>query len=339
MIRAAAVLIALLTTVAASAQWPLFDPNEFLDPRETDGRPVFISRIVIGGASNMSGDGFRPLGENVGYVHLANSFYWRSFEFDYKRSQLQAEDGESAVWELTSRRNDILLSPVIPSLPIERGVVELPNGVLARQTRKATPKSKDTFNAAWYWPVSAGRGIPVMLRSRVTYTTQTIDTDLVSDEENDEEDPLVTRVQGRERTIAIDTDTWFRIAGRDVFGSLSFSETKTTTNIGEHLTLGDHTLGERKERALTYTNRFPSIPINRAKILIRPTLAVGGISNRGGSAVNLVNPAIEIFRPFLGSGANLHVIYSPQWTDDGEKWRTTHQVGVFIDRALFVKVF
>lgn len=55
--------------------------------------------------------------------------------------------------------------------------------------------------------------------------------------------------------------------------------------------------------------------------------------------MNLVNPAIEIFRPFAGTGANLHVIYSPQWVGEGDRWRTTHQVAVLIDRALFVKMF
>src|SRR5258706_11271328 len=99
MIRTAAVLFALLTAVTASAQRPLFDPDDFLDPRATGGRPVFISRLVIGAASDMSGDGVRPLGEHVGYLHLASSFSWRSVQFDYKRSQMKAEDGAAALWE------------------------------------------------------------------------------------------------------------------------------------------------------------------------------------------------------------------------------------------------
>ncbi len=312
MIRTAAVLLAILTAVTASAQDPLFDPDDFLDPRATGGRPVFISRIVVGGASNMSGDGFRPLGENVGYVHLANSFSWRSVQFDYKRSQMKAEDGAAAVW-VTPEQEDLPIFSPSPRLP------EQP----PRLTRNATPKSKDTFHAAWYWPVSGGGGgIPVMLRSRVTFTTQGIDTDVIEDTE------VTQQLSGRERTFAVETDTWFRIAGHNVFGSLAISETKTTG-----------TLANREERALTYTNRFPSVSLDRAKILIRPTLTVGGITNRGGSAVNLVNPAIEIFRPFARTGANLHVIWSPQWTANRNEWKVTHQVAVLIDRALFVKVF
>ena len=115
-----------------------------------------------------------------------------------------------------------------------------------------------------------------------------------------------------------------------MFGSLEFSETRTKTNT--------ETLGDRKVRALTYTNRFPSISFDRARILLRPTLTVGGISNRGGSAVNLVSPAVEIFRPFPRSGTNLHLIYSPQWMAGGGRWSTTHQVALFIDGAVFVKV-
>lgn len=313
MIRAAAVFFAFLAAVTASAQRPLFDPDDFLNPRETGGRPVLISRLVIGAASNMSGDGFRPLGENVGYVHLATSFSWRSVQFDYKRSQMKAEDGDAAVWDCQRNAdNRCLQQPRIVT-----------------QTRNATPQSKDTVHAAWYWPIGGGRGgggIPVMLRSRVTYTTQRIESVTV-------EEFQPQAASGRERTVALDTDTWFRIAGHDVFGSLAYSETKTTTNTAERR-------GDREERALTYTNRFPSLSFNRAKILIRPTLTVGGISNRGGPAVNLLNPAIEIFRPFPRTGANLHVIYSPQWVvADGERWKTTHQVAVLIDRALFVKVF
>jgi hypothetical protein len=304
MIRTATVIFVFLTAVTASAQRPLFDPDEFLNPREAGGRPVFISRLVIGGASNMSGDGFRPLEENVGYVHLANSFYWQSFQFDYKRSQMKAEDGEAAEWDFDRDSND--------------------DGF--KQIRNATPKSKDTLNAAWYWPIPAGGGTPVMLRSRVTYSTQPIETDAPFTD--------LPRTSGRERTFALDTDTWFRIAGHDVFGSLAFSETKTRTNAILQL-------GDRDERTLAYTNRFRALSLDRPKILIRPTLTVGGISNRGGSAVNLVNPAIEIFRPFARTGANLHVIYSPQWVVDAidNRWRTTHQVAVFIDRALFIKVF
>jgi hypothetical protein len=318
-IRAAAVTFALLTALSASAQWPIIDPDDFLNPRTTGGRPVLLSRIVLGGASNMSGDGFRPLGKNVGYVHLATSLSWRSLQFAYKRSQMKAEDGDAAVWQFIRAQQP-------PTNVTPEAVGQFPPGVPFLQTRNATPKSKDTLNAGWYWPVGGGGGIPVMLRSRVTFATQPIETDtvIVSSDTNN----LTQRISGRERTFALDTDTWFRIAGRDVFGSLAVSQTKTTG-----------TLADRKERALMYTNRFPSLSLNRARIVIRPTFTVGAISNRGGSAVNLVNPAIEIFRPFARTGANLHVIYSPQWVASGQQSKATHQVAVLIDRALFVKVF
>lgn len=308
MIRTAAMLLLILTAATASAQRPLFDPDDFLDPRETQGRPVLISRAVLGGGSNMSGDGFRPLGERAGYVHLATSFYWRSVQFDYKRSETRAEEGEAAQWQFVPRLETY------------------------EQTRYATPKSKDTLNASWYWPVRAGGGIPVMLRSRLTFTTQAVDHEVFDITDVSPPIASTTRVSSTERTYALDTDTWFRIAGRDVFGSLAFSATKTTGLPGD-------LPGDRDVRALTYTNRFPAFSYDRARILIRPTLTVGAISTRGGSAVSLVNPAVEIFRPFARTGANLHVIYSPQWTPDGDQRTTTHQVAVFIDRALFVKIF
>jgi hypothetical protein len=314
MIRTAAVLVAFLTALTVSAQRPLFDPDDFLDPRATGGRPVFISRLVLGAGSNLAGDGFRPLGENLGYLHLANSFSWRSVQFDYKRSQMKAEDGEAARWEFTQNNGD---GPLVPS----------------GQTRNATPTSKDTLHAAWYWPVAAGGGVPVMLRSRVTFSTQPLETDAVYQSQKQ-------RVSGRERSFALDTDTWFRIAGHDVFGTLVFAETKTTTNVDEGLVeINEGPLGDRKERALTYTNRFPALSLDRPRILIRPTLTLGGISNRGGAALNVVNPAVELFRPFPRTGANLHVIYSPQWVVENQRWKTTHQFAVLIDRTLFVKVF
>lgn len=303
MTRAATVVFVFLTAVTASAQRPIFDPDEFLDPRATGGRPVLISRLVTGVASDMTGDGFRPLGENAGYVHLANSFYWGRVQFDYKRSEMRAEDGEAARWNYDFQADQY------------------------QQTRNATPKSKDTLQAGWYWPAPASGGIPVMLRSRVTFTTQEVDTDLVVDTD-------FTRMSSRERTIALDTDTWFRIAGREVFGSLAFSERKTS---GAPINPNDETT--RDERTLTYTNRFPSLSYNRAKILVRPTLTIGALTNRHGSTVNLINPAIELFRPFVRSGVNLHVIWSPQWSANADDCKVTNQFAVLIDRALFVKVF
>lgn len=294
-----AVLLILAMSTPALAQRPLFDPDDFVDPRQTAGRPVLISRIVVGGASNLT-DSFRPLGGRIGFVHLANSFYWGPVQFDYKRSEMRAESGPEAVWE--GRLGGSFTQ--------------------ARQTRAATPSSKDTLHVAWYWPIPTGGGIPVMLRSRATFTTHEVDSIVMADT------VFIGRMKGRERTYAVDTDTWFRIAGRDVYGLLSVSDTKTT-----------RTLDNRNERALTYTNRFPAFVFDRARVLIRPTLTVGGISNRCGSAINLVNPAIEIFRPFAKSGANLHVIWSPQWSVDGGKWETKHQVAVVVDRALFVKMF
>ena len=102
-------------------------------------------------------------------------------QFDYKRSELRAEDGEAARWESISNNS---------------------GNYGLQLTRNATPKSKDTLQAAWYWPVPGGGGIPVTLRSRVTFATQPIETYVVN--------PLtgVTYRSGRELTFAIDTDTW-----------------------------------------------------------------------------------------------------------------------------------
>lgn len=64
-------------------------------------------------------------------------------------------------------------------------------------------------------------------------------------------------------------------------------------------------------------------------ILVRPTLTVGGISNRDGAAVNLVNPVQ------IGAAADER----PEDLDRGEGWEVRHQFAVLVDRAVFVKVF
>ena len=54
----------------------------------------------------------------------------------------------------------------------------------------------------------------------------------------------------------------------------------------------------------------------------------------------VVNPAFEAFWHHWGTRANLHLVWSPQTTRSGaEGWETHHQIALFVDRALFVKIF
>jgi hypothetical protein len=64
------------------------------------------------------------------------------------------------------------------------------------------------------------------------------------------------------------------------------------------------------------------------------------VSERGGTAINVVHPAFEGFWRHAGSGVAFHLVWTPQSTNSGaEGWQTTHQIALFADRALFVRVF
>src|SRR5947199_5475391 len=85
------IVVATLLSTAADAQVrAVFDPDDFLDAREHQF-PVFISRLAAGGARDFIDD-FRPLHQDVAFLHVPNSFYWSRFELEYKRSEVRAEN-------------------------------------------------------------------------------------------------------------------------------------------------------------------------------------------------------------------------------------------------------
>jgi hypothetical protein len=133
-----------------------------------------------------------------------------------------------------------------------------------------------------------------------------------------------TRLSGSEQSFGVHADTHLRLRGRDAFGELHFGRTKRSG-----------TIRDRSQNELAYTSRFPAIPVRR--VLFRPTLTVGGVSGRGATGLNVVNPAVEAFWHDTTTRMNFHLVYSPQATRSGaEGWRTTHQIAFFIDRALLM---
>ena len=84
-------------------------------------------------------------------------------------------------------------------------------------------------------------------------------------------------------------------------------------------------------------SRFPGRAVG--PVLLRATLTVGGISGRGAAGLNLINPAFEAFWHNHLTRANVHLVWSPQSTLSGAAgWETHHQVAVFVDRALYVRL-
>jgi hypothetical protein len=89
------VLTLVIGTSASAQQRPIFDPDDFVDPRQHEG-VVFAFRLVLGGASNLDDD-YRPVHHDATFALLTNSFYWSAFQFDYKHSEVRAGGAPSVV--------------------------------------------------------------------------------------------------------------------------------------------------------------------------------------------------------------------------------------------------
>jgi hypothetical protein len=298
-------IVLFLAAAAAAQQRPIFDPDDFLDPRDHAGMAVFIPRLVMGVALNSIND-YRPLKDDVGFIHIANSLYIKRYQFDYKHSEVRGKD-ESATYVCGC--DPPIYFPTPPP----------PNATPAAPT----PGAKDTVQAAGYYSVPSGSiEPPVMLRVRVSWSRQNLDTKLRDFSTNE----IISRSSGREQSLGVDADTYVRIAGRGIYGSLVFARTSRSG-----------TIDDREQNELTYTSRFPGVAVK--DVLLRAMLTVGGVSDRGGTAINIVTPYLEAFWHHAGTRANLHVVYSPQSTRSGNGWETHHQIAIFVDRALFVKLF
>jgi hypothetical protein len=173
------------------------------------------------------------------------------------------------------------------------------------------PGSRDTVQAGWY--LISRRGA---LRYRLTFARQGIDTAIRSAATQQ----VVERRSGREQSFSLDADLHPR-------GTLVYTRTSRRG-----------TPDDRAQQALTYTARAPGWAIG--PVLTRAALTAGGVTKRGGTALNVVNPAFEAFFHSHATRVNLHLVWSPLATRDGvEGWRTRHQIAVFADRALWVHVF
>ncbi len=291
----------------AAQQRPIFDPDDSVNPHQhTD--PVFISRLLIGGAAGLLDD-YRLTHQNAVFVLFANSLYWSHFQLDYKRSEVRA--GSSPPVLLCRCPNPIYF----PTPPLPGSTPAAP-----------TPGSKDTLQFALYGPAPfAGppEEPPVMLRYRLTVARQPIDTVIKAFATGQ----VDSRLSGREQSIGLDADTYFRLGRHDVYGSILFART-----------VRSGTTDNRSQNELAYMSRFPAVALHN--VFLRATLTVGGVSNRSGTALNVVNPAFEAFWHDPKTRANFHLVWSPQSTNSGNGgWETHHQIAIFVDRALKVYLF
>lgn len=300
-----AAVLALTATAALAQQRPIFDPDDFVDPR-TRGAALFVSHLVLGGGANLVDD-YRPLRENGPFLEVANSFYWSGFQIDHKHSRAYVGGAPP-----------VAVCPCQPPL-------YFPTAPGPDATPAAPPQSsKETFQFARYlaWPHSGDS--PVMLRYRLTLSRQRIDTDV----KFLGTDVVASRLHGHEQTFGLDAETHVRIAGRDVWGSVVYSR---NTRSG--------TADDRAQNEIAYTSRFPAVAIHDV-LFLRPQFTVGGVSGRGAAGVNVVNPRLDVSWYHNATAANFHLVYSPLATRSGAGgWETHHQIALFADRALFVKMF
>jgi hypothetical protein len=134
-------------------------------------------------------------------------------------------------------------------------------------------------------------------------------------------------MSGREQSVGLDADTYLPIGKHDIYGSLLYART-----------VRSGTTDNRSQSEFGYMSRFPGMAFH--DILLRASLTIGGVSNRGGTALNVVNPAFEAFWHSSKTRANFHFVWSPQSTNSGTGgWETHHQLAVFVDRALCVHLF
>jgi hypothetical protein len=310
MMRRGLLILTLVIASGAAAQ-PLrmFDVDDFVDLRQRDGT-LFVARLIAGAAYRPS-DQERPLRQNAAFLSIANSLYWSRYQFDYEHTEARGRDrGPAVVHVCDCGAGEPIYFPTPPS----------------RDSTPAAPLpgASDSVRISVYRAAGGGRGrLPVMLRYRVFFKRQAIDT-IVRFASND---ALAPRLSGSEQTFGVDADTYTHIGGREVYGSLVVATT-----------VRSDTTDNRSQTAVEYTIRFPAVALWNGKILLLPTLTAGGVSGRGGTAFKVLHPSFEGSWFSRATRATVHLVWTPQATNDGTAgWRTNQQIALFVDRSVYAR--
>jgi len=254
---------------------------------------------IAAGGVRNYADDFRPSGRDAAVVHVANALYWSRFQFAWKHTELRAENDSPVVYSCGCAERIYFPTPP-PS-----NATPLP----------PRPRAKDTLQFSWYRSSDA--------RLRLSWSRQSIRTDVVSFTTGQR----LSRLRGEEQSVALDGDTHVRIRRLSLRGALLFART-----------VRSGTIDDRDQTEVLYTNRFQGRAFGR--ILLRPSLAVGTITGRGAAGLNVVNPELELFWRDPRTRVNLRILWSPQATRSGAGgWETRHQIAVYADRTLIVKLF
>jgi hypothetical protein len=310
-------LLFLLFTAAAHAQLPIFSPDDFIDPRATQGRVVFISRLVAGGARGYT-DQYRDLGQDVAYVHVANSLYWSGFQAGYEHSEIRGSN------DWSQRRPERQVPPVViqqcdptPISPPICANATFPTGTASKPVDVAP---RDAVQLSWYH--SAGDRL--MLRYQASYSRQYALPELPPQ-------GTVTPAEDHDDTRGAQLDAAVRIGSRTFSGTASVTELTRASAIAR-----------TKTRAVTLTAFLPLVRVGPA--ILTPRVQFGRISGEEGTpSIDLITPSLDLALNIPRTRTNVHVVYSPlmERIDSGrQSQRTTHhQLAVYVDRALIVAVF
>src|SRR5205807_7859711 len=129
------------------------------------------------------------------------------------------------------------------------------------------PGRRETLQLAYYHErATEGAEAPPMLRYRLSWTWQPISTTVRFLDTPE----VAARFSGKEQTFAADADVYFHLSSHAIRGSLFLTRT-----------ISSGTVADRNQTALTWMNRFP--PLLYRGVFFRATLAVGGVSGRGGA--------------------------------------------------------
>ena len=252
-------------------------------------------------------DHYRPIDGYAGFVLITNSWYTGPFQFDYKHGEFAGEGAPPV------RRCDCPDPVYFPTPP--------PRDATPAAT---VPERNDTLQLSFYRVSGRSSRTPSTLRYRLSFTRQQLDPTVVTSVATGE---VVERRSGHDQSLTFDADTHFRVAGHDVWGTLYVAHTKVSG-----------TTDDRTQNMFAYVSRLPGWAAG--PVLFRPKLTIGGITGRGATGLNLVNPYLEAIWRHEKTKANFHLAWAAEGTRSvAEGWRTNHQVALFVDRTLYLKVF
>ena len=284
-------IVAFAGPVAAAQVNPIFDPDDFLDSRERTA-PLFISRLILGAARSFVDD-YRPLHQDIGFLHLSNSLYWSNFQVNYKHSEVRGENVNGA--------ERVQVCPCVPP-------------VYFPTTTSPLPGTKDALQFAFYKASWIDRRF--MLRYQVSVVRQDVETVATYPDT----DHVASRFHGHEQSIGVEADTYFPIKGHDVYGTWFLART-----------MRSGTARDTSQTELAYMNRFPGHTFG--KVTVRSTFTVGGVTGHGANGLNVIRPSFEALWHDWNTRVNVRLVWSPLTMRDDKGWNTRHQMAITVDRA------